>query len=168
MSAPATEQSDILAGYAAGPDRLEAAIAGLSAADLDLALSSDTWSIRQIVHHIADGDDLWKEFVKRAIGNPEGEFILAWYWQIGQAEWARRWAYRERAIEPSLALFRASRAHIVQLLAHRPEAWSHSLLIRWPDGEEAPTSVEWVVAMQARHVMGHLDDIRRIREAHGK
>jgi hypothetical protein len=168
MSEQATDQSDILASYAAGPDRLEAAIAGLSAADLDLALSSDTWSIRQIVHHIADGDGLWKEFVKRAIGNPEGEFSLAWYWQVGQDEWARRWAYREREIEPSLALFRASRAHVVQLLAHRPEAWSHSLLIRWLDGEEVQTSVEWVVAMQARHVVGHLDDIRRIREAHGK
>ena len=168
MNDQAGNRSDILASYAAGPDRLEAALAGLSEADLDLALSGDSWSIRQIVHHIADGDDLWKEFVKRAIGNPEGEFILAWYWQIGQAEWARRWAYRERAIEPSLALFRASRAHIVQLLAHRPEAWSHSLLIHWPNGEEMQTSVEWVVAMQARHVMGHLDDIRRIREAHGK
>jgi len=168
VSDQATNQSDILARYAAGPDRLEAAIAGLSAADLDLALGSDNWSIRQIVHHIADGDDLWKEFVKRAIGNPEGEFILAWYWQIAQDEWARRWAYRDRDVAPSLALFRASRAHVIQLLAHRPEAWSHSLLIRWPEGEEVQTSVEWVVAMQARHVDGHLDDIRRIRAAHGK
>ncbi len=167
MNDQPANRSDILASYAAGPDHLEAAIAGLSAADLDLALSGDSWSIRQIVHHIADGDDLWKEFVKRAAGNPEGEFSLAWYWQIAQDEWARRWAYRERAIEPSLALFRASRAHIVQLLTHRPEAWSHSLLIRWPD-EEAHTSVGWVVAMQARHIDGHVDDIRRIREAHGK
>jgi hypothetical protein len=168
MSDQTTPQRDILAGYAAGPDRLEAAIAGLSAADLDLSLSSDSWSIRQIVHHIADGDDLWKEFIKRAIGNPEGEFILAWYWQIGQEEWARRWAYQEREIEPSLALFRAGRAHVVQLLAHRPETWSHTLLIRWPKGEEAQTSVEWVVAMQARHIDGHLEDILQIRNAHGK
>jgi len=167
MTDQAADHGDILAGYAAGPDRLEAALAGLSEADLDLALGDDSWSIRQIVHHIADGDDLWKEFVKRAAGNPGGEFSLAWYWQIGQDEWARRWAYRERAIEPSLALFRASRAHIVQLLANRPEAWSTSLLIRWPD-EEAQTSVGWVVAMQARHIDGHVDDIRRIREARGK
>ena len=168
MSDQTTHQSDIIAGYAAGPDRLEAAIAGLAAADLDLALDSDSWSIRQIVHHIADGDDLWKGFVKQAIGHPAGEFTLAWYWQITQDEWAERWAYGERAIEPSLALFRASRAHIVQLLAHRPEAWSNCLLIRQPDGEEVQTSVEWVVAMQARHIDGHLDDIRRIRQAHGK
>jgi len=168
MSDRVSSQSDIIADYAAGPDRLEAAIAGLCAADLDLALDGNSWSIRQIVHHIADGDDIWKEFVKRAIGNPAGEFTLAWYWQLAQNDWAGRWAYRERDIEPSLALFRASRAHVVQLLAHRPEAWSNSLLIHWPNGEEMQTSVEWVVAMQARHVDGHLDDIRRIREAQGK
>jgi len=168
MTDQASSQSDILAGYAAGPDHLEAALAGLSAADLDLALDGDSWSIRQIVHHIADGDDIWKEFVKRAVGNPEGEFSLAWYWQIGQDEWARRWAYEQREIEPSLALFRASRAHVVQLLTHRPDAWSHSLLICWPGGPAEQTSVEWVVAMQARHVVGHVNDIRRIRAAHGK
>jgi len=168
MNDKAGNRSDVLVSYAAGPDRLEAAIAGLSAADLDLALNSDSWSIRQIVHHIADGDDLWKGFVKQAIGHPAGEFTLVWYWQITQDEWAERWAYGERAIEPSLALFRANRAHIVQLLAHRSEAWSNSLLIRRPDGEGAQTSVGWVVAMQARHIDGHLDDIRRIRAAHGK
>jgi len=168
MNDQAVNRSDILAAYAAGPDRLEAALAGLSAADLDLALDGDSWSIRQIVHHIADGDDLWKEFVKRAVGNPAGEFILSWYWDIAQDEWARRWAYRERDIKPSLALFRAGRAHVVQLLTHRRDAWSHSLLICWPGGDAVQTGVEWVVAMQARHVVGHVDDIRRIRAAHGK
>ena len=168
MSDEVSSQGDILAGYAAGPDRLEEAVAGLSAADLDLALDGDSWSIREIVHHIADGDDIWKELIKRAIGDPASEFNLAWYWHMAQDEWARRWAYRERAIEPSLALFRANRAHVVQMLAHRPEAWSNTLLIRWPDGEEEQTSVEWVVSMQARHVLGHLDDIRHILAAHGR
>ena len=168
MNEQVSNQSDIVASYAAGPDRLEAAVAGLSAADLDLSLGSDSWSIRQIVHHIADGDDIWTGFIKRAIGDPSGEFSLAWYWHMAQDEWAGRWAYRERAIEPSLALFRANRAHVVQMLAHRPEAWSNTLLIRWPDGEEEQTSVGWVVAMQARHVLGHLDDVRHILAAHGR
>ena len=42
MSDQVSNQGDIVASYAAGPDRLEAAIAGLSAADLDLALGSDS------------------------------------------------------------------------------------------------------------------------------
>jgi len=167
MSEASSEQSEIIAHYASGPERLEAALAGLSDDELDVALSDDSWTIRQIVHHVTDGDDIWKEFIKRAVGNPEGEFTLQWYWEIPQDEWVELWAYEERAIDPSLALFRANRAHTVQLLAHATDAWERSLSIRWPNGETQEISVGWVVGMQAQHVEGHLDDIRRIREAHG-
>ena len=120
MSEQLSMQNETIAHYADGPKRLEAAITGLSATSLDVALSNDSWTIRQIVHHLADGDDIWKVFIKQAIGNPGGEFVLEWYWQVPQEEWAERWAYWERAIEPSLALYRASRCHIVQLLEHTP------------------------------------------------
>ncbi len=161
---------EILANYASGPERLEAAIAGLSPTGLDTGLGSDSWTIRQIVHHVVDGDDLWKMFVKQALGNPGSEFTLGWYWDMEQIAWGLRWAYAEREVEPSLALLRANRRHIVQLLEHRPAAWENCLLVRWPRGEtqrEAQqVSVAWVVDLQARHVVGHAGDILHIREAH--
>jgi len=43
---------------------------------------------RQIVHHIADGDDLWKTYIKIALGNEQAEFTLAWYLAFPQTEWA--------------------------------------------------------------------------------
>ena len=58
MTEQTTSLEVILNLYADGPAKLEAALAGLSEPDLDLALTSDSWTIRQIVHHIADGDDL--------------------------------------------------------------------------------------------------------------
>ncbi len=164
------DHDEILAFYASGPDQLDAAIAGLSPIGLDAALSSDSWSIRQIVHHVVDGDDLWKMFIKQALGNPGSEFTLGWYWDMEQITWGLRWAYAERAVEPSLALLRANRRHIVQLLEHRPAAWDNCLLVRWPRGESQreaqQVSVAWVVELQARHLVGHADDIHRIREAH--
>ena len=155
------------ARFADGPDLLEAAIAGLSEGELDLAESDDTWTIRQLVHHIMDGDDLWKGFIKRAAGNPGGRFDLQWYWDMPQDEWVEHWAYARRKIEPSLALFRANRAHIVQLLDHLPGAWEQSLLVRWPNGVGQRLSVAAVVEMQARHLTGHLADIRRARQVQG-
>lgn len=160
-------ETDTLASYAAGPDRLEAAIAGLSEDKLDLALSPRSWSIRQIVHHLADGDDIWKVFVKRAIGNPQGLFELAWYWEIPQDEWVSHWAYAQRAIEPSLALFRANHKHVVQLLESIPGAWEKCLPIRFLSGTQQSISVAEVMDMQARHVEGHIDEICKIREKHG-
>jgi hypothetical protein len=162
-----SDREAIMARYADGPNLLETAIAGLSEGELDVAESDDTWTIRQIVHHVADGDDIWKVFIKRAIGNAGGKFDLQWYWAMPQDEWVKSWAYVTRKIAPSLALFRASRGHIVQLLEHIPKVWERSLLVRWPNEEEQEVKVAWVVTMQAQHVVGHVDDIRRARQVHG-
>ena len=167
MGRQLTNREAIIAEYAEGPKRLEAAIAGLSEGELELAESDDSWTIRQIVHHVADGDDIWKVFIKRAIGKPGGKFDLQWYWEMPQNEWAKSWAYASREVAPSLALFRANRGHIVQLLEHMPEVWEQSLLVRWSDEEEEEVKVAWVVKMQAQHVTGHVEDIRRTRLVHG-
>jgi len=167
MDEQLSDREAIIARYADGPNQLETAIAGLSERDLDIAESDGAWTIRQIVHHVADGDDIWKGFIKRAIGNPGGKFDLQWYWAMPQGEWAKSWAYASREIGPSLALFRAGRGHIVQLLEQMPEAWERSLLVRWPDEEAEEVEVAWVVEMQAQHVPGHVDDIRRARQVHG-
>ena len=143
-----SEREAIIARYAAGPNQLEAAIAGLPEGGLDIAESDDDWTIRQIVHHVVDGDDIRKVFIKRAIGNPGGKFELQWYWDRPQDEWAKSWAYTGREIGPSLALFRANRDHVVQLLESVPAAWEQSLVVRWPNGEEHQISVAWVVEMQ--------------------
>jgi uncharacterized damage-inducible protein DinB len=156
----------LLARYADGPDQLEAALAGLTEADLDLALTVGTWSIRQLVHHVVDGDDLWKAAIKAALGHSRGLFSFCWYWDKPQEEWAEDWHYAGRAIEPSLALFRANRRHIVQLLQQIPDAGERYTLITLPDGEKRPTPVHYVVQMQTDHVTGHVNDIRAIREAH--
>jgi hypothetical protein len=134
---------------------------------LDIGLSSESWTIREIIHHIADGDDLWKSFIKQALGNPGGNFSLDWYWHLPQDEWAERWSYQTREIEPSLMMLRASRSHVVQLLRHTPEAMEKSLQVCWPGGGEQEVSVGWVVEMQTQHVMGHVADVGKIREAHG-
>ena len=157
----------ILARYADGPAQLESAISGLTESELDLAQSSDSWSIRQIVHHLADGDDIWKIAIKAALGNSGGTYNLLWYWDKPQEEWADSWDYAGRGIESSLGLLRANRRHMVELLQQIPDAWEKCVFIPRPDGERRRATVGYVVEMQANHVPGHIDDIRRIRQVHG-
>jgi hypothetical protein len=166
MTEEAPNPGATLALYADGPAQLEAVLAGLTEAELDLAPSADSWTIRQIVHHIADGDDLWKACIKAALGNGEGLFTLQWYWDKPQTEWAANWQYAGRGIEPSLALLRANRRHIVELVQQIPGAWEKSIRVKWPGGEEERISVGEVLEMQAGHAAGHIDDIRMIRQAH--
>ncbi len=152
--------------YAAGPEMVAKAIQELTEEQLDLKLSADSWSIRQLVHHIADGDYLWKEFLLRAMGEPEKEFSLEWYWCLPQDEWVKRWSYAERDVAHSLALFRANRQHTLELLEQVPGLWERCLLIPKRDGGQERVSVGEVVEMQAGHVMGHVEDIQKIREAY--
>jgi hypothetical protein len=57
---PEQEQLEL---YLSGVRELEAAVAGLSEADLELSLHPDSWTIRHIVHHLADSETL---FMRRA------------------------------------------------------------------------------------------------------
>lgn len=118
------------------------------------------------MHHVVDGDDIWKIGIKAALGTEEGEFSLEWYWRLPQDTWADRWAYAYRPLDVSLALFRATRAHVAQLLEHVPDAWSREISVLTPQGAER-VSVRSVVQMQADHVDHHVERIAAIRAERG-
>jgi hypothetical protein len=166
MSEQTTDPDATLALYADGPARLEAVLKGLTESDMNLARSSDTWTVRHIVHHIVDGDDIWKTCIKAALGNPAGLFSLQWYWDRPQTEWAENWRYANRPIEPSLALFRANRQHIVELVRQTPQAWEKSIRIKTPQNEEARITIGEVLEIQAPHVVEHISDIQAILRIH--
>ena len=165
---PADSQTSIIARFADGPAQLGQALTGLQDADLDAPPAQGGWTIRQIVHHIVDGDDLWKAGIKAALGNEQGEFTLEWYWVLPQETWADRWAYSARPIDVSLALFKAARAHVTQLLAHVPDGWSRSITVREPAGETTQLTVGAVVQMQADHLQHHVRRILALRNERGR
>ncbi len=156
----------ILARYMSGPTRLVDAIAGLTEAQLDVAPAAEAWTIRQIVHHIVDGDQIWTIGIKAALGSIQAPFGFSWYWDKPQVEWAKSWNYAGRAIEPSLALLNANRHHVEQMLLQIPGAWERCLWLQWRDKQEQ-ISVGQIVEMQAGHALGHVDDILAIRQMHG-
>lgn len=148
--------------YREGSALLEHVVMGLEDADLDAKPSRGGWSIRQIVHHIADGDDIWKLGIKMALGCENAEFALGWYSSQTQDAWADRWAYSRRSIGESISLFKATREHVLQLLASVPDAWNRAVIIRSPQGEFETVPVGFVIQMQADHALHHIERIRAI------
>ncbi len=167
MSEITAENQKILTRYAEGPSRLINAVAGLNETNLNQSLSSSSWSIRQLIHHIADGDDFWKLAIKAAIGNNGGTYNVNWYWEIEQDEWVAGWDYAGREIDSSLALFTANRRHTVALLNHFPQAWEHYVNIPWLDGEIRKVVVASTLEGQGNHAIGHIENILAIRKLHG-
>ena len=161
MNAPEDREAAI-SRFREGPLLLEHAVAGLRDAELDAAPPGGGWSVRQIVHHIADGDDIWKLCVKMAIGNEQAEFALGWYWSLPQEIWADRWAYCRRPIGTSLSLLKVNREHVLQLLESVPEAWNRAVVVRTPQGATEQVPVGFVIQMQADHLLHHIERIRAI------
>lgn len=153
----------ILTRFKEGLALLERALVGLEDADLDASPLQGGWTIRQIVHHIVDGDDLWKACIKAALGNEGGEFTLEWYWTLPQQVWAESWEYAHRSLDLSIALFRANRDHIVQLMEQVPDAWNKTIGVRKPNGEVETVSAGFIVKMQAEHAEHHVARILAIR-----
>ncbi len=161
MNASELSESEI-ARSREGPDLLERAVIGLQDCGLDARPAGGGWSVREIVHHIADGDDIWTMGIKMAIGSEQAEFDLGWYCSQSQVDWSERWGYSRRSIGASLSLLRASREHVVQLLEIIPEAWSRSMNVRTPAQGLEQVTVGFVIRMQADHVEHHLERIRGI------
>jgi len=161
MDAPG-DRDTTLSRYREGPLLLERAVMGLQDTDLDARPSGGGWSIRQIVHHVADGDDIWTMGIKMAIGNEEAEFALGWYGSLTQDTWADRWAYSRRPIGASLSLFKATREHVLQLLECVPEAPNRGVTVRLSGGELERVPIAFVIQMQADHVLHHIKRINAI------
>lgn len=159
---PPADKDAVIARYREGPLLVEKAVAGLSDVDLDTPYRKGGWTVRQIVHHLADGDDIWKMAVKQALGNDRSEFPMDWYRAVPQDTWPDRWAYARRPIAESLALIKAIREHVVQLVEHAPDAWTRAVGYRKPDGEIEMVPVGSIIEMQADHIPHHIKQIESI------
>lgn len=156
----------LLGPYCAGPLALRQALEGLAENNLDLTLDGQGWSIRQVVHHVVDGDDLWQAGLLAALDGLAA-FDLRWYWSAPQDEWARAWHYAARPVQAALDFFEANRQHAASILRAVPGAAQRCTPVQWPDGNRKDIAVGDILEMQTRHVHGHCEDIRRVRQAHG-
>ncbi|MEK7693554.1 MAG: DinB family protein, partial [Chloroflexota bacterium] len=149
-----------LAAYEQAPDELDMAVAGLSDAELDTARSAGEWTTRQIVHHLADGEAHWLTPIKMALIEPG---FVYYHNNWNQEASSGALAYATRQVAQSLALFRAQRTHILQLLQELPGAWDRYVEFTWlePDNESKRrrVTVADIINMQIRHAAGHIAEI---------
>ena len=77
--------------------------------------------------------------------------------------WIEALGSDRRPVEPSVALFRATHAHMLQLIEYVPDCPERSM------GNEAgeKVTVGRSVGMLAAHAAGHIDQIWQTRRVHG-
>lgn len=150
-----TERTALIDRYRTGAAEVVAALAGITDEELDRQpAEADSWTARQVAHHLADSEAMAYIRLRRLIA--EDEPVIAGY---DEPEWARRLHY-DRPIEPSVAVLAAVRAASLQLLetltpAELNRTGTHS--------ESGPYSVHQWLEIYANHAHEHAEQIRAAR-----
>ena len=152
-----TERERLIEEYRAGAAEVDAALAGITAEELDRRPPEpDGWTAREVAHHLADSEAMAYTRLRRLIADDDP--VIAGY---DEPVWATRLHY-DRPIEPSVAVMRAVREASAQLLESIGESeWSRSGV----HTESGPYSVEGWLRIYASHPREHAEQIRAARGA---
>jgi uncharacterized damage-inducible protein DinB len=115
FSAPASSMAGVRSAHIqtlrALPDQLQAAVSGLSGEQLDTPYREGGWTVRQVVHHVADSHA--NSYVRFKLALTEEWPTIKPY---DEAAWANLADSRSMPIEPSLSFIGALHARWVALL----------------------------------------------------
>lgn len=154
----AVERSRLIGRIAAVPAALHAAVRGLSDAQLDTPYREGGWTVRQVVHHVADSHV--NAYVRCKLTLTEADPPAKGY---DENAWARL-ADVALPIEPSLALLDALHQRLdAALRAAPPEAFARACL----HSEKGRLTLDDLVATYAWHGHHHTAHVTTLRAAKG-
>jgi hypothetical protein len=155
--------AEILQQYAQAPGELDAALVGLAEADLDLAQREGSWSIRQIVHHLADAEILFGEMMKVALSAPGA--VMTRPRAVGNERITTAPEYRERPIANSVQLFHVFHEHILEIARFVPDVDNCHVVD--PEGRKHAFGSA-MAGLISEHTEEHIEEIWAIRRKYGK
>lgn len=86
----------------------------LNEADLDKTRGPGTWSVRWVLHHLADAETVLYDRIRRVIAEPRQVI-----WAFDQEAWSRALRYDRLPLSVSRAIFAAVREGVIcQAMAH--------------------------------------------------
>jgi hypothetical protein len=166
MTEPGLTREQIVTRFTSGPLLLSAALQGLPSAALDLSLAPGEWSIRQIVHHLADDGDAWCMALKKAIATPGALIRLEGF--PGNDAWVAALHFDKRDLKAARALIDAHVQVMAQLVADFPAAWENAVTIVDGAGHVLQqVTVGEMIGFSGEHMTEHLETIEAIKHRHG-
>jgi hypothetical protein len=120
MALEARERDELIARYAAGPERLRAALARVPAEAIQWRPGPGRWTVHEVVCHCADSET--NAALRIRYLTVEKEPVILGY---DQDAWAAQLDYHAHPLPLALATVEAVRANTVPLLRRLPEgAWA--------------------------------------------
>jgi hypothetical protein len=144
---------------AAAPQRVRAAVARLSDAQLDTPYRDGGWTVRQVVHHIPDSH--MNSYIRMKLALTEHEPTIKPY---NEAVWAEMADAKSAAIGPSLDLLEGLHFRWTLLLKSLTDA---DVRRKFTHPELGIVTVEQYIALYAWHSNHHIAHITSLRSRKG-
>ena len=155
---PALRQAAI-DDIAATPAKVRAAVAGLSDAQLDTPYREGGWTVRQVVHHLADSHI--NAYVRCRLALTETQPTMKPY---EESAWANLEDARSAPAEVSLKLIEPLHERWVRLLrSMKTEQYARTLL--HPD--HGVKNLDWLLFLYSWHGKHHTAHITQLRKQKG-
>ena len=150
---------DHVALLEAAPSRVAAILEGVTEADARRPESAGTWSILQVVRHLADSEIVYGYRLRLIAGADRPEIV-----GYDQGNWAETLEYHRGTVADAHGDYASARRSTVRFLKSlSDEAWERVGL----HSERGEESIRRIAALLAAHDLGHEQQIERIRSVHG-
>lgn len=153
------ERARFIDTIAAVPARLREAIAGLSDAQLETPYRDGGWTLRQVVHHVADSH--MNSYIRTKLALSEERPTINRY---DEKSWANMADSVVTPVATSAALVEAVHERWVNLLRALPEEGFARTFVHPERGE---MSLDTLLALYAWHGSHHVAHITTTRQRHG-
>ena len=151
------DRDSAIAAIAELPQKLRAAVSGLSEAQLDTPYREGGWTLRQTVHHIADSH--MQSFGRMRLALTEDWPTISTY---QEDQWAELADSRTASVEPSLNLLEALHARWVVFLRSLDDADLSTRGFRHPvSGKKSVEQTVLIYAWHGRHHTAHIAALRQ-------
>ncbi|MCU0618497.1 MAG: putative metal-dependent hydrolase [Gemmatimonadaceae bacterium] len=158
-SLTAAETAAAIDALAALPDALRVAVDALDEAQLDTPYRDGGWTVRQLVHHVADSHTHMALRVRFALTVDEPTIM-----PYDENAWVALADASTLAVEPSLRIVEGTHARLVALLRALPAS---AFARRFLHPERGPMRLDETAALYAWHGRHHVAHVTALRERMG-
>ncbi len=153
-----TEIQELLERFRRGGELLAAVTTGCAGTELDFRPDPARWSVRQIVCHLADSEQVGAMRLRQTIA--EDNPTLIWY---DEKLWAEKLDYGRRKISVAVETFRRTRAENYDLLKDlAPEMYARTAT----HSQYGVKTLRDLLRTYAEHAENHVVQIRTVRQAY--
>lgn len=149
------ERQRLISVLAELPEKIRAAVSGLSEQQLDTPYRDGGWTVRQTVHHVADSH--MNSFIRFRLALTEENPAIKPY---EEALWAEIADVKE-PVEVSLKLIDSlHRRLVVMLRAFNPSDWQRTL-VHPQNGQMTLDKLLGLYAWHSKHHVAHITELRK-------